>query len=1059
MAQTLPGPGNSLTFNGYNTYIDGGVGNRGITSRITVEAWIKTTSLAIQFAATKYSNSNFEDKGFQLGTSAGKAIFNGRAGKGQYFGSGSSSTFVADGLWHHIAGVCDDNTWKIYVDGALESTTTYPYSGGNLASNYPLSLGSYYVLDNWYFSGEIDEIKLWRTALTAEQIQANMCRKLTTPPAELVGYYTFDQSSGTTVIDKGSVPVNGTLQNFGNAPWKLSGAPIGDLSASIYGSNLSKAKLGLKAANRDSAIVSSLALTDGVQLYAVNQAPSIKPAGSATDTYFGVFSRGSTGTYQLRLHPEAGASSCTDLYTRSTNTNTWTEAAPVFSNESLVLAAQSYRSEYIPVSSAGDGGKVDITGGTLLCPGSALQLGVSVPGASAYKWSTGATTSTISVTQAGTYSVTFTLAGGCTITGSQTVVAPTLALEGETLLCSGSSVQLRAVTPTVGVSFKWNTGATTATLAVTKAGTYTVTATFPNGCTLTSSRTISIPTLQLTGPSLVCPGTTVQLKAQAAPTATYKWSTGATTATLPVMQAGTYTVTATFANGCTLTSSTTLSAPTVRVTGATLLCTNSTTTLQATATPATGATFQWSTGATTAAIQVTKPGTYRVTTQFPSGCTVTSQHTVVQPALKLSADTLLCPNGTLQLRVQAITAGATGVRWNTGATTEALIVAQPGTYTLVATYPNGCQVEARRTVVQPKLTLSADTVLCAGRALSLTPTLTVAGATYRWSTGATTASISPAQAGTYTLTVTYPNGCTLTAKRTVIQPAVAIAGATQICAGGSVQLQATEGKGVAYKWNTGATTAAISVTKPGTYSVSATYPGGCTVTDEHTVMLFQPTLTITGDSLLCPGAAVVLQAVGQGATSYRWSNGTTTANVSLAATGTYTVTATYPSGCSISKRVTVRAAAAIPNFSLGADTTACEGEAITLRAPQGEFLTYRWNDGTAGRTLTVRQPGTYSVQVSNACGTQTASRSIQLELCVPNIITPNGDRKNDTFQLLATATGTWSLTVFNRWGKQVYTTSRYANDWGATAAAGAYYFVLQRADTRSTYKGWLEVVR
>ncbi|TYZ10542.1 LamG domain-containing protein [Hymenobacter lutimineralis] len=862
-AQALPGPGNTLDFNGYSTSIHTETSNRGILDKVTVEAWIRTNSSSYQWILGKYSNSLVEEKGYHLITQNGTASFNGRANVGVYMSSGPSTTRIDDGRWHHVVGVCDIDVWKIYVDGVLENSRAYGYSKADLTTSSTLAIGKYFVQSENFFSGEIDEIKLWRTALTAEQIQANMCRKLTTAPAELVGYYTFDQSSGTTVIDKGSVPVNGTLQNFGNAPWKLSGAPIGDLSASIYGSNLSKAKLGLKAANGDSAIVSSLALTDGVQLYAVNQAPSIKPVGSATDTYFGVFSRGSTGTYQLRLHPEAGASSCTDLYTRSTNTNTWTEAAPVLSNESLVLAAQSYRSEYIPVSSAGDGGKVDITGGTLLCPGSALQLGVSVPGASAYKWSTGATTSTISVTQAGTYSVTVTLAGGCTITGSQTVVAPTLALEGETLLCSGSSVQLRAVTPTAGVSFKWNTGATTATLAVTKAGTYTVTATFPNGCTLTSSRTISIPTLQLTGPSLVCPGTTVQLKAQAAPTATYKWSTGATTATLPVTQAGTYTVTATFANGCTLTSSTTLSAPTVRVTGATLLCANSTTTLQATATPATGATFQWSTGATTAAIQVTKPGTYRVTTQFPSGCTVTSQHTVVQPALKLSADTLLCPNGTLQLRVQSITAGATGVRWNTGATTEALIVAQPGTYTLVATYPNGCQVEARRTVVQPKLTLSADTVLCAGRALSLTPTLTVAGATYRWSTGATTASISPAQAGTYTLTVTYPNGCTLTAKRTVIQPAVAIAGATQICAGGSVQLQATEGKGVVYKWNTGATTAAISVTKPGTYSVSATYPGGCTVTDEHTVMLFQPTLTITGDSLLCPGAAEPFRPLGR----------------------------------------------------------------------------------------------------------------------------------------------------------------------------------------------------
>ncbi|MCR5889650.1 gliding motility-associated C-terminal domain-containing protein [Hymenobacter sp. J193] len=1061
IAQSVPGPGNTVSFNGYTTSVECGSVNRGIIQRVTVEAWIRTTSSGYQWIIGKYSNSLLEEKGYHLITQNGTASFNGRADVGTYMSSGASTTRIDDGRWHHLAGVCNVDIWQIYVDGALENSRVYNYTQADLTTTSTLAIGKYYVQSENFFSGEIDEIRLWRTALLAEQIQANMCRRFSTVPADLVGYYTFDQTAGTTVVDRGNVPVNGTLQNFGSAPWKLSGAPIGDLSTSVYGSNLSQGKLKLKAANGDSAIVSGITQTDGIQLYAINQAPTLKPAGNVTATYFGVFSRGSTGTYQFRLHPAAGASSCTQIYSRSTNTDSWTAANATLSSQSLVLTAQKYRSEYIQVSSAGNGGQVNISGDELLCTGGSVKLSASLAGATAYRWNTGATTAAITVTQAGTYSVTATLAGGCTVTGTHTVVNPTIAVEADNLLCAGSSgTPLRATATPAGATFKWNTGATTATIIATKAGTYAVTATFANGCAISATRTVASPTLQLTGPALLCPGSSVQLQAQATPaTATYKWNTGATTATLSATQAGTYTVVATFPNGCQLTSSTTLTTPTVQLSGESRLCANGSVTLQAAATPAAGATFLWSTGATTAAVQVTQAGTYSVSTRFPNGCTITRQQTVVRPALKLSADTLLCPNGSLRLDIQSITAGASGVKWSTGATTQAIDITKPGTYTAVATYPGGCRVEARRTVIQPRLTLSADTLLCAGAPIRLTATASLPGATYRWSTGATTASIAPTQAGLYSVTISYPGGCTLLAQRTVVQPAVAISGAAQVCQGGSVPLQATAGVGVTYRWNTGATTAAISANKPGVYTVTATYPGGCTVSTEHTVQLFRPEIQIAGDSLLCPGSSVALTAQSAGATAYRWSTGTTKAELSVAAAGTYTVTATYPSGCTASRRVTVRSGIAVPRFSLGADTTICEGTPLTLRAVAGGSYTYRWQDGSSTSTLVAQQPGLYTAQVSNACNTQTASRNVQMELCVPNIITPNGDRINDTFRLLAAATGNWSVVIFNRWGKQVYSAARYANDWGLNAAPGAYYFVLQRTDNPTTYKGWLEVVR
>ena len=63
-------------------------------------------------------------------------------------------------------------------------------------------------------AGDIDEVRVWRTARTQMQIRDNMCQKFITAPADLVAYYRLDQANGTTAGDNGAVPTNGTLLNF-----------------------------------------------------------------------------------------------------------------------------------------------------------------------------------------------------------------------------------------------------------------------------------------------------------------------------------------------------------------------------------------------------------------------------------------------------------------------------------------------------------------------------------------------------------------------------------------------------------------------------------------------------------------------------------------------------------------------------------------------------------------------------------------------------------------------------------------------------------------------------
>ncbi|UOQ99669.1 gliding motility-associated C-terminal domain-containing protein [Hymenobacter sp. 5317J-9] len=226
-----------------------------------------------------------------------------------------------------------------------------------------------------------------------------------------------------------------------------------------------------------------------------------------------------------------------------------------------------------------------------------------------------------------------------------------------------------------------------------------------------------------------------------------------------------------------------------------------------------------------------------------------------------------------------------------------------------------------------------------------------------------------------------------------------------------------------------------------------------------------PPVTISGDSVLCPGRSVTLVAAASPApTAYRWNTGATTASITVAQAGLYSVTATFSTGLSSTRqfRVLANAAPPVPSFTLGADTTLCEGAALVLRAPgpASSGLSYRWSDGSSGPTLLVQQPGTYSLEISSACETRTARRTVTAASCllIPTIITPNGDQQNEHFVVKGMGAAAWSLDVYNRWGRKVYTTAKYSNDWGSGAAPGMYYYVLRLAASARVYKGWFEVV-
>ncbi|UYZ62757.1 DUF7948 domain-containing protein [Hymenobacter weizhouensis] len=131
--------------------------------------------------------------------------------------------------------------------------------------------------------------------------------------------------------------------------------------------------------------------------------------------------------------------------------------------------------------------------------------------------------------------------------------------------------------------------------------------------------------------------------------------------------------------------------------------------------------------------------------------------------------------------------------------------------------------------------------------------------------------------------------------------------------------------------------------------------------------------------------------------------------------------------------------------------------------------TYEWDFGDQTPISTeekpthvYEKPGTYLVKLTaryGSCSVETRFAPVKVgPVFVPNIITPNGDTKNETFVPLFSCQPA-TLRIFTRWGSKLYETDNYRNDWrGTNLPDGVYYYHLKDAEGR-TAKGWVEIKR
>ena len=657
-----------------------------------------------------------------------------------------------------------------------------------------------------------------------------------------------------------------------------------------------------------------------------------------------------------------------------------------------------------------------------------------------YNWNTGATTQNIQNVVSGIYQVTVTDSNNCTATLTDTIAQPNAPLNNvfviADVLCYGGNNGGVVNTTTGGTapySYSWSNSSgtilsdTLASISGRTTGTYLLTITDNNNCSLSESFTITQPidslSLDISGVNINCfgdaTGSVQAIVTGSVPPYNYTWSNASTASSLSNIVAGVYSVTVIDDNGCSISGSKTLSQPNAPLSLSSnetdVLCFgNSTGAVNLTAIGGTSPyQYNWSNGSTTEDLSGLAAGIYSVTVTDNKGCTAILSDTVDQPLAPLNAtevitDVLCFSDSTGAIDV-TVTGGTTpySYDWFTGNnqiltdSTQDLANLPSGTYYYEITDANGCMWLDTFTITQPQFPLSSQTsatdVLCFGGNDGSTNVQVTGGTTpynYSWSNGTTAAQNNAVVAGTYQVTVTDNHGCTIVDTAAVSQPTTPVSlTATKLnvaCFGnatGSIDLSVTGGTaGYTYSWSNGATSQDISNLPANTYGVTVTDANGCS--DSLTRTITQPNAPLSNSiavtDVTCYGfynGAIDLTPAGGTAPYYfDWTKTggnvltDTTEDLQSKSADTYYVVITDSNNCQYFDTATISQPAAPLTQTFSFNDVSCfngnDGALKTTVSGGTQPYTYLWSNGQTTDSLSALTATTYLLTVTDGNGCQ-----------------------------------------------------------------------------------------
>ncbi|MBN4062357.1 T9SS type A sorting domain-containing protein, partial [Bacteroidales bacterium AH-315-I05] len=682
---------------------------------------------------------------------------------------------------------------------------------------------------------------------------------------------------------------------------------------------------------------------------------------------------------------------------------------------------------------------------------------------------------------AGTYNVTVTDDQGTAITSSVIVTEPAAVVgiltTSDPTQCSGTdgSASLSVSGGTSPYSYQWDAGTgsqTTSSATGLVQGTYYVTVTDANACTVSDTATLSDPpSVSVTASStqVTCgasDGTaTASLTGGTSPF-TFLWDslTGSQTNAMATgLTPGTYSITVTDAGNC--------SASVTEIVNSAGGMTSTTSAIDencgladgsASVTASGGVTpfsYQWDNGQTMQNAVGLSSGTHNVTVSDVNGCVTFSSATVSNiSGMVITVSTSSANCGSTDGSATANPNGGTApfiYQWNdvSSQTSQTATGLASGTYNVTVTDSIGCQeivtanISTAGGIVSNVSTTDASCGQSDGSAV-VTPTNGVAPYTYQWNDiqGQTTQTATGLAASGYTVTVTDSSGCQGVELITISSSGNINASGTatdDVCGQSNGSATATPNSGQApfiYIWDdpTTQTTQMATGLSAGTYNATVFDANNCstivTVVVSGSGGVVTANVSTTND--YCgqgDGTAIATGASGNSPFTYSWSNGQTTQTATGLLAGIYYVTVTGSDGC---LTVEVADVDGVGTLSITTNSTAdvlgnCNGNATTTVFGGTGPYTYQWNDPDSQTTSYASGlcAGTYNVTVTdiNGCIT-TATVIVQFSTDVKLLfkaylehrIYPNPNSGKFILELISFKENNVEIELLNMLGQNVY---------------------------------------
>ena len=427
-----------------------------------------------------------------------------------------------------------------------------------------------------------------------------------------------------------------------------------------------------------------------------------------------------------------------------------------------------------------------------------------------------------------------------------------------------------------------------------------------------------------------------------------------------------------------------------------------------------------------------------------------------------------------------------------------------GNYSLTVTDFNGCPASIDFSMTEPEeLTseLIPGHITCQESGfndgtMNLTVTGGVAPYSYLWSNGEMTQDITGLTEGRYTVTVTDANDCKSSATEIINLPpplsyekTVSVYNGFNIsCYGrtdGYIQITPTSGTPpYVFRWQGPdgftADAASISGLSGGIYILDITDKNHCTATE--TIELREPGrtgMTVTLEDIICAGeitGSISVEPVNNaGLVDYLWADGEIGKTRTGLRAGDYKLILTDSNGCSADSVITLNEPDSI-SLSFSVTQPLCtdlpNGQInLTVTGGTGQVYTYLWSDNSTSQDLGTAVSGLYSVTVTDESGCMVTGSVIvnpvnELCLDIPNAISPNGDLRNDVWNIgLKDLYPEMEVKIFNRWGEMIWKSDRgYPVPWdgrsrGEILPIDSYHYIIDLNNGTRPLLGHITIVK